>query len=403
VRTDASDVTVVGASAAGLFVAARLAAEGARVRVLERAATLPPPARTLIATHRVRGLLGPVGDGSIVNEIRTFELFADGVVASVGLHRPDVIVERSALVCGLADQAQVSGADIRLGRSFIRAEASSDGMSVVSQDSRTKREEAIPSQTLVGADGAMSRVARDGGWPQQTTVPLVQALVQCPTGLPSDTVRVWFRPHETPYFYWLIPEGDGRGVVGLIGERRHAVRSHLDGFLRERNLAPIAYQAARIPLYQRWRPVRKRVRSGAVYLVGDAAGHVKSTTVGGLVTGFRGAEAVAETILGRRTSLFRSLRVELDLHVMVRRILQRFGESEYKRLLGLIRPAEHRLLSGYTRDETSRLLWRLCAREPRFALLALRGLMGGRSEGLGEVSVERVEPAGRASQSSALT
>jgi flavin-dependent dehydrogenase len=351
----------------------------------------------------VRGLLGPVGDGSIVNEIRTFELFADGVVASVGLHRPDVIVERSALVCGLADQAQVSGADIRLGRSFIRAEASSDGMSVVSQDSRTKREEAIPSQTLVGADGAMSRVARDGGWPQQTTVPLVQALVQCPTGLPSDTVRVWFRPHETPYFYWLIPEGDGRGVVGLIGERRHAVRSHLDGFLRERNLAPIAYQAARIPLYQRWRPVRKRVRSGAVYLVGDAAGHVKSTTVGGLVTGFRGAEAVAETILGRRTSLFRSLRVELDLHVMVRRILQRFGESEYKRLLGLIRPAEHRLLSGYTRDETSRLLWRLCAREPRFALLALRGLMGGRSEGLGEVSVERVEPAGRASQSSALT
>ena len=398
-RTDASDVTVVGASAAGLFLAARVAATGARVRVLERAANVPPPARTLIATHRLREFLGPAGAGSIVNEIRTFELFADGVVASVGLRQPDVIVERSALVSDLAEHARVSGADIRFGQSFVGTEESPEGRSVVTRDARTKGCATISSPTIVAADGALSRVAREAGWPQQTTVPLVQAVVRCPRGLPSDTVRVWFRPHETPYFYWLIPDGDGRGVVGLIGEERHAVRSYLDRFLREKELAPISYQAARIPLYQSWRPVRKRMRSGATYLVGDAAGHVKSTTVGGLVTGFRGAQAVAENILSGRKSLLRSLRRELDMHVLVRRILQRFGEPEYTRLLDLIQPAEHRLLSAYSRDDTNRLLWRLCVREPRLAVLAMRGLIGGRSTDAAAVSVERE----RAAQSSALT
>ncbi len=396
----ASDVTVVGASAAGLRTAAKLAREGVDVRVVERAPTLPPAHRTLIATHRVRAQLGPLGDDSIVNEIRTFELYADGVVASVGLQRPDVIVERSTLVRELADDARASGVKIDLGTSFLGAEQTRDGLTVEVRNEATKRSETLATPTLVGADGALSRVARDAGWPPLTTVPLVQALVRCPRGLPDDTVRVWFRPDETPYFYWLIPEGDGRGVVGLIGEERHAVRSHLDAFLREKSLTPLGYQAARIPLYERWSPVWKRMRYGGdVYLVGDAAGHVKSSTVGGLVTGFRGADAVADTILGRGRSALRSLRVELDLHIFLRRVLGRFGEDDYRRLLKLLEPAEHRLLSSYSRDETPRLLWRLGVREPRLALVALRGLLG-RSDA--EVSLGSASQT-RAAQSSALT
>jgi flavin-dependent dehydrogenase len=212
---------------------------------------------------------------------------------------------------------------------------------------------------------------------------------------------VWFRPNQTPYFYWLIPEGDGQAVVGLIGQQRHVVRSHLDGFLRQQGLTPIGYQAARIPLYERWTPVSRREGSSSVYLVGDAAGHVKSSTVGGLVTGFRGADAVADSILGRGRSALRSLRVELDLHIIVRRILQRFGEDDYRRLLNLLEPAEHRLLASYSRDETGRLLWRLSLREPRLALVALRGLIGGQRPR--EVTVERCSNGQRAPRSSALT
>ena len=395
-RTQPRGTTVVGASAAGLFVAAELAAAGEPVRVIERAARFDPLPRTLIATSRLRDVLGPLADNSVVNEIRNFELYADGVVASISLRRPDVIVERSALLRDLAGRARDAGAEMQLGQAFIAAEPTSDGLTVSTRDVTTNLETRRASSTVVGADGALSSVARDAGWGQQETVPLVQALVEVPETLPSDTVRVWFRPDETSYFYWLIPEGDGRAVVGLIGEHRHAIRPRLDAFLREKRLSPLGYQAARIPLYRGWRSVHRRLGNGAVYLVGDAAGHVKSSTVGGLVTGFRGARAVADRILGRRSTLMRSLRVELDLHDVVRRLLGRFGEDDYRRLFQLIQGSEHRLLSAYTRDETSRLLWRLAVREPRLGLVALRALVG-RAPSTFDVPLEP------AAQSSALT
>ncbi len=367
--------------------------------MIERAEDLTPAPRTLIATGAFRDILGQVGERSIRNEINRFELYAGGVVASVELSRPDLIVERASLVRDLADAAESSGVEIGVGRKFLSAADSRDGLRVQIENTGSNRTETTTTEHLIGADGAFSRVARTAGWPQQSTVPLVQAMVACPAGYPSDTVRVWFRPWETPYFYWLIPDGDGTGALGLIGEARHEVRSRLDAFLHAKQMTPITYQAARIPLYTRWVPVRKRLRGGAVHLVGDAAGHVKSTTVGGLVTGFRGAAAVTDSILGRGGGRLRSLRRELDMHILLRRILHRFGEPEYKRLLGLMRPPEHRLLSAYSRDETTSLLWRLCVREPRLAGLAVRALIFGRADDVTEVSVDR--PA--VSQSSVLT
>ena len=59
---------------------------------------------------------------------------------------------------------------------------------------------------VIGADGAQSSVARSGRMAGLTTAPLVQAIVKLPSGMPSDSARVWFVPDDTPYFYWLIPE-----------------------------------------------------------------------------------------------------------------------------------------------------------------------------------------------------
>ena len=72
------------------------------------------------------------------------------------------------------------------------------------------------SQAIIGADGAASQGGSNpAGWPKQPTVPLVQAIVRLPTDYPPGTVRVWFVPDDTPYFYWLIPESATRGCAGL--------------------------------------------------------------------------------------------------------------------------------------------------------------------------------------------
>jgi flavin-dependent dehydrogenase len=126
-------------------------------------------------------------------------------------------------------------------------------------------------------------------------------------------------------------------------------------------------QAAWIPLsastHQPWRQI-----SGCdVYLVGDAAGHVKVTTVGGLVTGLWGARAAAESIL-KNTSYAKALRRlnrELWLHELIRRALNRFRPGDYDQLLQAIDASTARLLGRHSRDELTALALKLAFTQPR--------------------------------------
>jgi digeranylgeranylglycerophospholipid reductase len=374
--TQTQKVAVVGGSAAGLFTASLLARKGVPVRVFERIETLEPAARTLIVTHRMRSLLGQAAERSIVNEIRRFELFTDGRSANVSLKHPDLVIERRALIQGLAEEAQRAGVSVALGHRFHALHANGRGLVLEVEHCASGRREEVHSDTIVGGDGASSRVARAAGWSPLETVPLVQAMVSLPKDMQPDTARVWFVPQDTPYFYWLIPESPTRGALGLIGENGPDTRRHLERFLEKRKLNPIEFQGARIPVYKGWVPVRRQVGNGSVYVVGDAAGQVKVTTVGGIVTGFRGALGVAEAVLyGGASTELRSLRRELNLHLLLRRSLHDFQQSDYSRLVDLLNAPAIQSLGDYSRDEAWKILWRVCLKQPRLLLLGLRGLL----------------------------
>jgi flavin-dependent dehydrogenase len=367
---------VIGGSAAGLFTASLLARQGAEVRVFERIERLEPEARTLIVTDRMRGLLGRAAEGSVVNEIRRFELFTDGRAATISLNRPDLIVERRALIQSLAEEAQGAGAKIELGRRFQGLRVNGRGLTVKVERCANGSSEEIHADDVVGGDGAASRVAKAAGWAPLETVPLLQAIVALPKDMAPDTVRVWFVPQDTPYFYWLIPESPTRGALGMIGETGPETKRSLEQFLEKRKFEAIEFQGARIPVYKRWIPVRRKLGGGSVYLVGDAAAQVKVSTVGGIVTGFRGALGVAEAILnGGSSGELRTLRRELDFHLLLRRSLHHFQQSDYSHLVDLLNDPAKKSLGEYSRDEAWKMLWRVCLRQPRLVLLGLRGLL----------------------------
>jgi flavin-dependent dehydrogenase len=370
----------VGGSAAGLFAASILARKGLPVRVFERIETMEPAARTLIVTHRMRNLLGQAADRSVVNEIRRFELFTDGRAATIALKEPDLIIERRALIQALAEEAEQAGASIELGRRFNALHPNGRGLVLEVERCSDGHKEEIHAGTVIGGDGASSRVAKAAGWAPLETVPLVQAIVPLPKDMPPNTARVWFIPQDTPYFYWLIPESPTTGALGLIGETGPETRLLLERFLEKRKLEPIEFQGARIPLYSKWVPVRRKIGGSFVYLVGDAAGQVKVTTVGGIVTGFRGAIGVTDAILNGGTSReLRTLRRELNLHLLLRRSLHDFQQSDYSRLVDLLNDSAKESLGQYSRDEAWKILWRIGLRQPRLILLALRGLLMGQS------------------------
>jgi flavin-dependent dehydrogenase len=374
-HTDKRSVAVVGGSAAGLFTASLLARQGIPVRVFERIETLEPEERTLIVTNRMLALLGRAAQKSVVNEIRHFELFTDGRAATVTLKHPDLIIERRTLIQGLAEEAQRSGASIELGRRFHTLHPNGRGLVLEIDRCDDGNREEVRADTIVGGDGASSRVAHAAGWAPLETVPLVQAIVPLPKDMSPDTARVWFVPQDTPYFYWLIPESPTRGALGLIGVTGPETRLHLEKFLEKRKLDPIEFQGARIPFYKKWVPVRRQVGRGSVYLVGDAAGQVKVTTVGGIVTGFRGALGVVQAIVDGSFSELHTLRRELDLHLLLRRSLHDFQQADYSRLVDLLNDPAKQSLAEYSRDEAWKILWRVCLSQPRLVLLGLRGLL----------------------------
>ena len=370
-------VIVVGGSAAGLHLASTVAAGGRNVQVLESRPGFEPAARSLIVTDQFRTQLGPAAEESIVNEIRRFELFTDGRSAQVSLAKPDLIIERSRLIPALARSAQQAGARISFDTRFLGLAANARGLRV-EVESGGKREE-LHADNVVGADGAFSRVARSAGWPPIETVPLLQAIVRLPKDYPVDTTRVWFVPDDTPYFYWLIPESRERGALGIIGEDGRDTKRCITRFLEKKSLEPIEWQGARIPVYRGWIPVRRRVGNGDVFLVGDAAAQVKVSTIGGIVTGLRGAQGVGQTILrqGGRLELA-GLRRELGTHWLIRRVLHHFQQKDYSRLVDLLNSSTRESLGHIHRDECTRLLWNVVRRQPRLLLLGLRGFLMGR-------------------------
>ncbi len=373
------DVAIIGGSSAGFFIAYLLACKGCKVRIYDEKEDVKSSPRTLITTSYIEDLMGSLCKSSVINKIRRFELFADGRVATVSLPRPDLVIERSKLIKSLAVQAEANGVQVLKGRRFLSLGPNGKRLAFYTSNNggRGPLEESV--NILVGADGAFSTVAQSLGWPKQTTVPIVQAIVELPKDMPSDTTRIWFAPEDTPYFYWLIPHSQKQGVLGLIGEEKREAWKSLEWFLERKNLVPIEFQSAQIPLYSRWVPIHRKIGEGHVYLVGDAAGHVKVSTVGGIITGFRGASCVAEAIINggySRKSL--GLRLELGLHLLIRRVLNHFTQADYAVLLNMLKPSTKRSLAAFTRDQACRLLLHVFLRQPRVLLLGIQSLFIGK-------------------------
>lgn len=369
-----SGVVVVGASAAGLHAAGLLARAGVGVRVLERRRTLRPLPRSLVVTHALRAQLPAECLGCVTAEVARYELHAGGRVRVVELAAPDLVIERARLIGDLAAQARAAGAELSLGARCTAARVSPDGL--VLRVRTGDGHEDIQSRQVVAADGAFSQLARALARPVIPTVVVLQAIIAWPRDLDEQTCRIWFRPADTGYFYWLMATGPGRGVLGLIVEPGGAPRRVLDRFLASQGLVARGYQSARIPRFTRWVAPHHRVAGGSVYFVGDAAGHVKLSTVGGIVTGLTGAEAAARALLGeRRGSGWRRLRRELTVHRIVHDTLERFDDADYARLLAALDAGARRGLGSTTRDDATGLLGEVLTHRPQLLLVAARAVL----------------------------
>ncbi len=359
-------VHVVGASTAGLYAAYRLARMGAETHLYEAEPFIDPAPRTLILTPYFLKVLDFPADEVIVNRVRVFELISASSSATITLKEPDLVVERRRLFDLLMRKAVEVGVNFHFGYRLEDVVKEDEGFLL---NFKTKhREEKVLSFALIGADGVESLVAQRLGCKPLPTVAVVQAKVHFSRPIPAEKVQVWFDRSSTRFFLWLIPESPYEGAVGLIADEMERARKVLDDFLSSHSWEPNSFQAAFVHLYL---PGIERVAQCSQHkaiLVGDAAGHMKNTTVGGVVAGLRAASALRLTPAGRIIlgKEWRHLKSELTLHAWLRRLLDTFSDRDYDQLLRLLNRRSLQILATHPRDEFVKALLPLILSQPRW-------------------------------------
>lgn len=297
------DAVVVGGGPAGATAAADLAARGRSVLLLDRA-----------ARARSSGAIPPkaIEQFAIPEELLVSRVTAARMVSPSG-RRVDIpiqggfvgMVDRAVFDEWLRCRAVAAGVERRNG-TFERLTRDADGIAVVNYRPTPERGGPTPmqvrSRAVIGADGAMSAVARQAipSAARMRHIFTYQETVRSPAeasgGFERSRCDVYYQGDLSPDFYgWIFPHGDTTNVgAGALQNDRSLRRSV--GVLREAagldKVETLSRGGALIPL----RPLPRWDNGRDVVLAGDAAGAVAPASGEGIYYAMASGRLCAEAV-----------------------------------------------------------------------------------------------------------
>lgn len=403
---DGYDLVVVGAGPAGGVAAREAASRGLRTLLVEEhpAVGCPGHCTGKLSVHAFREFALPP---RFARNALSAGRFHGPQGAVVDLHRsaPDsYIVDRAEFDAYLAEEAQRAGAEVLVSTRLHTATRDRGGYLLAGE--RGGEAVALRAEAVISAEGARPALARTVGLGVRRRP--IRGLQYDLVGveMAEDTPEVFFGHRWTPgFFAWLMPLGSGVVRIGLAVDPLAADRppSHyLERFMAQHPAVAARVRGARvvnrlagfIPILD---PASPSARDG-FFLAGDAAGHVKATSGGGIYFAMVGARfaarAAAERVSGQpgaehryRRAWRRAFGRELVFTGFARRILNRLPDGQLDRLLATL-AVDAPLRSTVERvGDTawqSRLalpllahLARTSVRDPSMAPLVARALVSG--------------------------
>ncbi len=326
----ARNVAIIGAGVIGLTLAIALAKKGIYVTVYDS------KKRASDGAERASGILSKTGlerlhinyKDSVVNSLYGARLHANRVELNVkSKYVQAYVLDRGRLAETLYKDALSSGADVLLGRRMYE-----NDIKDIARD---------PDSIIVGADGAVSSVAKAFDFPGIKEYVLTYKAEYSRARI-EDKHRVdlfFANSVSNRFFGWTAPYSDSKLEIGIgtsnssKGNSRSAfeklikndlIASMIDGAKQD------GAHASLIPL-----SARKKTVKGNVLLAGDAAGQIKATTGGGLIFGIACAKIASEVIISNINSNVpltayenewrKAYGLDLKLHSLLHRYYSRRG------------------------------------------------------------------------------
>ena len=342
------DVLVVGAGPAGSYAALALARLGHRVLVFERQSEIGDAVCCTGIVSRESFNKFPETNDAIIAEVSSARLLSpSGKELVLSKEVPQAcIVDRARFDQALAARARREGAEYLLPARVtdivprdrcVEMSVEHDGVTTL-----------FTGKVAVISSGFGGRLPRKLGLGQPGDSAL-GAQAQAELQDVRDTECYFSQSVAPGFFAWVVPTSPGRGLVGLLTRRKPGL--YLGRFLSK--LAAegkvtswdAAFRYGGIPLV----PLRKSCTQRVV-VIGDAAGHCKPTTGGGIYYGLLGTQAAvrvvnealhADDVSARRLSRYDAawralLAKELQLGYIARRMYENLSDKQIDRIFAVV-------------------------------------------------------------------
>ncbi len=331
-------ISIIGGGPSGAYLASLVNDE---VNLYEEHSVIGKPIQcTGILTHSIKELI-TVNDEFVVNKIKRIKLISPrNEEYEFRLNHPEIIVDRYKFDNYLINLARENGAEIFTNHKLKDFSFDDRKIKLKFHDKE------VETDILVGADGPNSLVARKAGLLNGRRYKIGHQYT-AKGEFDKEIFTVYFNGRKN-YFGWVVPENDKIARIGIVGDGN--IPELFQGFLDKIKIDKkdfVECQSGVIPVFD----YKSRCCDGDVYLVGDAAGHVKATTLGGIVYGMRAAKILAN-VLEKGGDYDKLLRKEIGrdlwLDNKTAEFLSKFGEDEFDEFIRLLRKVD---LGRFNRDK----------------------------------------------------
>ncbi len=300
---------IVGAGIVGLYLASRLGS----VEVWEKNKEVKPkPCSGLVSLTGLRSTNLPWKE-CVLNYVRG---------AKFHTKNRDLVIERKSAQAAVLDRDRM--------HRILLEEAESKGAKI--RFGAVWKGHPDPNMPVIGADGALSEVARAMGVKKNKFVFTYQIDAVLEEKIDPEYVHLYFGDFAPGFFAWVIPKNEKEARIG-IGTRKSNARLLFNQFARPIKIKEWSNaQAGVISLY-----TGHKIVFDGMALVGEAAGQIKNTTGGGIVFGCKSARLLADAVEKNNLQWYEKrfnemYATDLKAHAKVRKLIDKMGPD---RALGL--------------------------------------------------------------------
>ena len=335
------DITIIGAGPAGLLVSQNLDKAGYKVNIIEEHKSIGKPVACsgLIGRDFFDHFKQFDFKDSIKNQIDGAKIFFGNESFELNRKGVSFVVDRA-----LFDQALSNGLEVSLDERFQSFDRNKETISI-----KTNKRK-FNTDLLIGADGPSSRVRSQEFDFNVSHYKGYQIRAKADLDL-DNFVEVHI---QRPFFTWIIPEGDGVFRIGTVSDNP---KDSLDKFLKEKGIKkePIEVQAGVIPIG------RGNIYHDRVFLLGDAACHVKPLSGGGVYYGALASECLANSIISGKYGDYtlmckKLLGKEISRGLLLRKVYENLTDKEINNIFDFLKSKKQILDEYGSFDEHSKTI-----------------------------------------------